>query len=283
MPLLTSDRDGARTLDLKPQSCRRYRLSHGDYRMLLLQQHRIFLDIRFLDLYIWHSLVPVLRHGLPFLPRARMVAFLRRTCFGRCKRYPERMPLLTSDRDEARTLDLTPGTLSLIFEVEPLQGGLIILQVISFFFLYNHLEAVRVRFEREAQDTEKRGAFILQEVQLLKNQLRAIAEDQRHSYLRVSPSSPPPPPPTPPPYPPPSSASHSQPFLRETNVLPKGVDPTNKRFQSRTKRRASDTSYGVNGDPQEGQLSVQLQGDGNGNRSEADQSWLQLTSYARIP
>ncbi|KAK7023550.1 hypothetical protein SK128_010061 [Halocaridina rubra] len=52
--------------------------------------------------------VPVLRHGLPFQPRARTVAFLRRTCFGRCNRYPECMPLLTSDRDGARTLDLMP-------------------------------------------------------------------------------------------------------------------------------------------------------------------------------
>ncbi|KAK7078366.1 hypothetical protein SK128_018876 [Halocaridina rubra] len=31
MPLLTSDREGARTLDLTPQSRGRYRLSHGDY------------------------------------------------------------------------------------------------------------------------------------------------------------------------------------------------------------------------------------------------------------
>ncbi|KAK7068482.1 hypothetical protein SK128_006109 [Halocaridina rubra] len=52
--------------------------------------------------------VPVLRHGLPFLPRARTAAFIRRTCFGRCNRYPECMPLLTSDRGGARTLDLTP-------------------------------------------------------------------------------------------------------------------------------------------------------------------------------
>ncbi|KAK7072968.1 hypothetical protein SK128_009698 [Halocaridina rubra] len=51
--------------------------------------------------------VPVLRHGLPFQPRARTVAFLRKTCFGRCDRCPECMPLLTSDRDGARTLDLT--------------------------------------------------------------------------------------------------------------------------------------------------------------------------------
>ncbi|KAK7068848.1 hypothetical protein SK128_015931 [Halocaridina rubra] len=36
MPLLTSDRDGARTLDLTPQSRRRYRLSHGDYCPWLL-------------------------------------------------------------------------------------------------------------------------------------------------------------------------------------------------------------------------------------------------------
>ncbi|KAK7082607.1 hypothetical protein SK128_005846 [Halocaridina rubra] len=33
MPLLTSDRGGARTLDLTPQSRRRYRLSHGDYNL----------------------------------------------------------------------------------------------------------------------------------------------------------------------------------------------------------------------------------------------------------
>ncbi|KAK7074188.1 hypothetical protein SK128_005797, partial [Halocaridina rubra] len=39
---------------------------------------------------------------------ARTVAFLRRTCFGSCNRYPECMPLLTSDRDGSRTLDLTP-------------------------------------------------------------------------------------------------------------------------------------------------------------------------------
>ncbi|KAK7067582.1 Structural constituent of cuticle [Halocaridina rubra] len=38
----------------------------------------------------------VLRHELPFLLRARTVAFLRKTCFGRCNRYPECMPLLTS-------------------------------------------------------------------------------------------------------------------------------------------------------------------------------------------
>ncbi|KAK7067454.1 hypothetical protein SK128_021291, partial [Halocaridina rubra] len=50
----------------------------------------------------------VLRHGLPFLPRVRTVAFLRRTCFVKCNRYPECMPLLTSDRDGAQTLDLTP-------------------------------------------------------------------------------------------------------------------------------------------------------------------------------
>ncbi|KAK7074830.1 hypothetical protein SK128_012303 [Halocaridina rubra] len=31
MPLLTSDCDGARPLDLTPQSRGRYRLSHGDY------------------------------------------------------------------------------------------------------------------------------------------------------------------------------------------------------------------------------------------------------------
>ncbi|KAK7084269.1 hypothetical protein SK128_017839 [Halocaridina rubra] len=37
-----------------------------------------------------------------------MVAFLGWTCFGSCNRYPECMPLLTSDRDGARTLDLTP-------------------------------------------------------------------------------------------------------------------------------------------------------------------------------
>ncbi|KAK7080351.1 hypothetical protein SK128_017301 [Halocaridina rubra] len=49
----------------------------------------------------------ILRHGLPFQPKARMVALLRRTCFGRCNRYPECMPLLNSDRDGARTLDLT--------------------------------------------------------------------------------------------------------------------------------------------------------------------------------
>ncbi|KAK7072372.1 hypothetical protein SK128_011119 [Halocaridina rubra] len=30
------------------------------------------------------------------------------TCFGRCNRYLECMPLLTSDRDGGRTLDLTP-------------------------------------------------------------------------------------------------------------------------------------------------------------------------------
>ncbi|KAK7087019.1 hypothetical protein SK128_001518 [Halocaridina rubra] len=52
--------------------------------------------------------VPVLRHGLPFLPRVKTFAFLRRPCFGRCNRYPECMPLLTSDRDGARTLDLAP-------------------------------------------------------------------------------------------------------------------------------------------------------------------------------
>ncbi|KAK7082559.1 hypothetical protein SK128_011474 [Halocaridina rubra] len=34
MPLLTSDRDGARTLDLTPQSRGRYLLSHGDYCIL---------------------------------------------------------------------------------------------------------------------------------------------------------------------------------------------------------------------------------------------------------
>ncbi|KAK7072737.1 hypothetical protein SK128_005054 [Halocaridina rubra] len=49
-----------------------------------------------------------LRHELPFLLRARTVAFLRRTCFGRCNRYSECMPLLTSVRDGARTLDLPP-------------------------------------------------------------------------------------------------------------------------------------------------------------------------------
>ncbi|KAK7066669.1 hypothetical protein SK128_011981 [Halocaridina rubra] len=40
--------------------------------------------------------------------RSRTVALLRRTCFGRCNRYPECMPLLTSVRDGARTLDLPP-------------------------------------------------------------------------------------------------------------------------------------------------------------------------------
>ncbi|KAK7065128.1 hypothetical protein SK128_002133 [Halocaridina rubra] len=55
-----------------------------------------------------HVSVPVLRHGLPFLPRARTDAFLRRTCIGRCSRYHKCMLFLTSDRDGARTLDLTP-------------------------------------------------------------------------------------------------------------------------------------------------------------------------------
>ncbi|KAK7018649.1 hypothetical protein SK128_016395, partial [Halocaridina rubra] len=39
---------------------------------------------------------------------ARAVAFLWRTCFGRSNRYLECMPLLTSVRDGARTLDLPP-------------------------------------------------------------------------------------------------------------------------------------------------------------------------------
>ncbi|KAK7076700.1 hypothetical protein SK128_018522 [Halocaridina rubra] len=39
---------------------------------------------------------------------ARTVTSLLRTGFGRCNRYPECMPLLTSDRDGTRTRDLTP-------------------------------------------------------------------------------------------------------------------------------------------------------------------------------
>ncbi|KAK7075007.1 hypothetical protein SK128_019698 [Halocaridina rubra] len=36
-----------------------------------------------------YTLDSVLRHELPFLLRARTVAFLRRTCLGRCNRFPE--------------------------------------------------------------------------------------------------------------------------------------------------------------------------------------------------
>ncbi|KAK7053129.1 hypothetical protein SK128_021305 [Halocaridina rubra] len=35
MPLLTSDRDGAQTPDLTPQSRGRYRLSHGNYSIMI--------------------------------------------------------------------------------------------------------------------------------------------------------------------------------------------------------------------------------------------------------
>ncbi|XP_068219056.1 uncharacterized protein [Palaemon carinicauda] len=145
-----------------------------------------------------------------------------------------------------------------------LLGALVLLQALSFFFLYDRLEIVRIRLDREAMETGKREDFIIREVELLKGQLLALNEVQALRNPR--------PPIHPPPYPPPVASGRAV----EKPLV-------SRRTSGRIKRQASETSYGINGGNGQDELSVHLHRDDAENRSEVDQSWLQLTSYARIP
>lgn len=159
---------------------------------------------------------------------------------------------------------------------------IVLTQAASFFFLFGRLEAVRGRLE--AVEGERLEFSIAREVELLKSRVQVLVEDHTfthasstahaHHYLHPRPHHSPPAPRPPAPGPPsePSKDRASQAHDRN----------------GRVKRLASDPSYGVNGALGEGvgengELSVQLQGEESREGGEAGKSWLQLTSYARIP
>lgn len=87
---------------------------------------------------------------------------------------------------------------------------------------------------------------------------------------------------------------HPPPSVHRPTAPPSPSEPSKEKTNhahdrnGRVKRHASDPSYGVNGAlgggvGEDGELSVQLQGEESRDGREAGKSWLQLTSYARIP
>ncbi|XP_042231793.1 uncharacterized protein LOC121872803 [Homarus americanus] len=162
---------------------------------------------------------------------------------------------------------------------------LVLTQAASFFFLFGRLEAVRGKLEAVKVEGVRRESFISREVELLKSRVQMLVEDhpfthdstiQRHHLLHA--------PPHPPPHPPPPVLRGPSPPSEPPKVLKSHPRDSN----TRVKRRASDPSYGINGaigeaGNEDEELSVQLQGERSDNEGEIVKSWLDLTSYARIP
>ncbi|XP_037790603.1 uncharacterized protein LOC119585960 [Penaeus monodon] len=151
---------------------------------------------------------------------------------------------------------------------------LVLAQAASFFFLFGRVEEVRGRAEAAEATGKSRDAHLSRELEALKEQLRAV----RSQYPAHAP-----------PHPPPTSAARSDAHRGSHAHHRPGHTPDGRPSgHRRAKRRASDPSYGVNGevgeaDGESGELSVKPLGEGSDNRSGLDESWLQLTSYSRIP
>lgn len=152
---------------------------------------------------------------------------------------------------------------------------LVLAQAASFFFLFSRVEDVRERAEAAEETGKNRDIYLARELGALKEQLRAVRSQH---FVHA------------PPHPPPTGADKpdahrgSHAHHRAGEHTPDGR-PSGHR---RAKRRASDPSYGVNGevgeaDGESGELSVKPLGEGSDNRSGLDQSWLDITSYSRIP
>lgn len=154
---------------------------------------------------------------------------------------------------------------------------LVLAQAASFFFLFGRLEEVRGRTEAVEATGKRRDAHLSQELEVLKEQLRAVRNQQ---LAHVPPL---------PPHPPPTGAVKSDAHRgSHAHHRPSHTPDGRPSGHRRAKRRASDPSYGVNGevgeaDGESGELSVKPLGEGTDNRSNLDESWLQLTSYSRIP
>ncbi|XP_050713156.1 uncharacterized protein LOC126996593 [Eriocheir sinensis] len=138
----------------------------------------------------------------------------------------------------------------------------------AFFFLFGRLEDTRGRLEAATVQGGRREVRVTRDLHDLRERLDELAEECSHTKATAHARRPPASPPHPPPH-----KSYQNPLR---NLAGKG----------RVKRRASDPSYGVNGALGEvsggdGELSVQLQGEERS--SDQDKSWLQLTSYAKLP
>ncbi|XP_047495526.1 collagen alpha-1(XXIII) chain-like [Penaeus chinensis] len=151
---------------------------------------------------------------------------------------------------------------------------LVLAQAASFFFLFGRVEEVRGRAEAVEATGKSRHAYLSRELVALKEQLRAVRS--QHTVPA-------------PPHPPPTSTARSDAHRGSHAHHKPGHTPDGRPSgHRRAKRRASDPSYGVNGevgeaDGESGELSVKPLGEGSDNRSGLDESWLQLTSYSRIP
>lgn len=146
--------------------------------------------------------------------------------------------------------------------------ALALAQAGTFFFLFERLEDTRGRLEAATVQGGRREVRVTRDLQDLRERLDELAEECSHTKAAAHARRPPASPPHPPPHKP-----YQNPLR---NLAGKG----------RAKRRASDPSYGVNGALGEvsggdGELSVQLQGEDRS--SDQDKSWLQLTSYAKLP
>ncbi|KAK8397870.1 hypothetical protein O3P69_004577 [Scylla paramamosain] len=143
---------------------------------------------------------------------------------------------------------------------------LAIAQAASFFFLFGRLEELRGKLEIATAQGGRREARVTRDLEDLRERVEGLAKECHQAKADHTSRSP-----TPPPHPPPQK--HYQNPLR--NLAGAG----------RVKRRASDPSYGINGalGGDSDELSVQLQGEEGSERDGTDKSWLQLTSYARLP
>lgn len=138
----------------------------------------------------------------------------------------------------------------------------------AFFFLFGRLKETRSKLEEATLQGSRREFRVTRDLQDLRGRLDELAEECSQSKATAHARRPPASPPHPPPHKP-----YQNP-LRNLGAA------------GRVKRRASDPSYGVNGalGDEDGELSVQLQGeDGLERSSDQDKSWLQLTSYAKLP
>ena len=146
---------------------------------------------------------------------------------------------------------------------------LAIAQAASFFFLFGRLEELRGRLEMATVQGGRRETRLTRDLQNLRERVDGLAEECNHAKADQTSNTP-----ASPPHPPPQK--HYQNPLRNVGAA------------GRVKRRASDPSYGINGALGEigsdsDELSVQLQGEEGTERDGGDKSWLQLTSYARLP
>lgn len=138
----------------------------------------------------------------------------------------------------------------------------------AFFFLFGRLEETRGKLEAATVQGGRREVMVTRDLQNLQQRLDALAEDCNVAKATAQARRPQETPPHPPP---------SKPYQNPLRNLGAA---------GRMKRRASDPSYGVNGalGERDGELSVQLQGEDSLERSgDQDKSWLQLTSYAKLP